>query len=49
MNDETGKLVRELVTANDGFFSARIDTLLDDENPGRIEADLSRVLELVGR
>lgn len=45
--DEHGKLMRELVTKNDGPYSARIDTLLDDQNPGVVAADLALVLALI--
>lgn len=44
---EKGDTVRELLTRNEGPYSARIDALLDDENPGIVPADLSYVLTLI--
>ena len=44
---EKGETVRELVTKNEGPYSARIDTLLDEENPGVLPADLSKVIKLI--
>ena len=44
---DKGETIRELVTKNDGPYSARIDTLLDHENPGTMPADLSIVLKYV--
>ena len=46
-HDEKGNLVRELVTKNDGEYSARIDSLLDQQNPGVVPADLSLILKLI--
>lgn len=45
--NEDGTVERQLLTKSDGPYSARIDCLLDDTNPGVLEADLSKVLELV--
>ncbi len=45
--DEQGQTVRELITKTRGPYSARIDTLLDSENPGIMPADLSKVLKLI--
>lgn len=45
--DEKGNSIRELLTRNDGPYSARIDALLDDQNPGIVPADLSIVLKLI--
>lgn len=44
---EDGTVVREMVTASDGVFPGRIDHLLDDENPGVIQADLNALLDLI--
>jgi hypothetical protein len=45
--DEKGQTIRELITKNDGPYSARIDTLLDQQNPGVLPADLSQVITLI--
>ncbi len=45
--DDNGNLVRELITKNNGLFGARIDTLLDAQNPGVLPADLGEVLRLI--
>lgn len=45
--NEEGELVREMVTKSDDIYPGRIDLLLDDENPGVMAADLSKLLELV--
>jgi hypothetical protein len=45
--DDQGKLHREILTKTDGVYSARIDLLLDDNNPGVVEANLAKVLELL--
>lgn len=45
--DETGVHVRELLTRNQGIYQARIDTLLDEQNPGVLPADLSLILNLI--
>lgn len=47
--DEEGHttIKRQLVTSYLGVYSARIDSLLDDENPGIIDADLSKVINLI--
>jgi hypothetical protein len=39
--------VPELVTKTDGPFGARIDSLLADENPGVMPADLSDLINLI--
>lgn len=45
---EEGEVIRELITKNDGTYSARIDSLLDDENPGIIRpASLASVINLI--
>lgn len=43
---EGGALKRTLVTRSYDVWPGRIDSLLDDENPGLIEPDLSLVLKL---
>jgi len=45
--DEDGNTVREVLTASEGPFSARVDELIDDENPGVLPADLGKVLNLL--
>jgi hypothetical protein len=45
--DEKGNVIRELITKNDGPYSARIDSLLDDQNPGVLPANLAQVISLI--
>lgn len=44
---EKGELVREILTKNHGPYTARIDSLLDDGNPGVLPADLSKLINLI--
>jgi hypothetical protein len=44
---DDGELVREMVTKTDDVYPGRVDTLLDDANPGVLPADLSQLLALV--
>jgi len=44
---DKGEVVRELVTKNSGPYTARIDSLLDENNPGIIAADLSKLINLI--
>ena len=37
--DENGELHRYIITKSDGVYPARIDSVLDHNNPGRFEAD----------
>jgi hypothetical protein len=37
--DESGNLHRFIITKSDGVYPARIDSVLDHNNPGRFEAD----------
>ena len=45
--DEEGNLQRTMLTKSHGVFSARIDSLLDEDNPGQIAPDLSALFNLV--
>jgi len=46
--DENGEAQHELITKSDGMYSARIDSILTEDNPGKIRpASLATVLELV--
>lgn len=45
--DDDGKLVRKLLTKSDEVYPARVDSLLDDDNPGVLPADLSLVIDLI--
>lgn len=45
--NEEGELMREMVTKSDDVYPGRLDTLLDGDNPGVMEADLSKLLALV--
>lgn len=47
IKDDDGNTIREMVTASQGVYPGRIDHLLDDENPQVLEADLSKLLELI--
>ncbi len=40
-------LKRVLVTRTDGPYTARIDSLLDDNNPGVIDADIAKLIKLI--
>ena len=44
---EKGEVTRELVTKNQGPYTARIDSLLDENNPGVIPADLTKLINLI--
>lgn len=44
---EKGESERQMITKSVGPYPGRIDTLLDDENPGILPADLSLLLNLV--
>jgi hypothetical protein len=46
--DVDGEQRRKLLTKTANFFPGRIDSLLDDKNPGMIDADLSKLLSLIG-
>lgn len=46
-NTDKGEVVRELITKNQGPYTARIDSLLDDNNPGVITADLTTLINLI--
>lgn len=47
--DEEGVLHvdRKLITSYRGVYAGRIDSLLDNQNPGVIEADLGKVIALI--
>jgi len=45
---EENKLKRVLLTNNKGLWPARIDGILDEDNPGELAPDLSKVLQLIG-
>lgn len=47
--DEDGTLVRQLLTKSDDVYPARVDTLLDHNNPGVLDADLSLVVNLINK
>ena len=38
---------RSLITGYQGLYAGRIDTLLDQDNPGKMEADLSKVIQII--
>lgn len=48
-DDEDGKthVKRQLVTGYMGVYAARIDSLLDHQNPGIMDADLGKVIALI--
>jgi len=48
-DDEEGKthVKRQLVTGYMGVYAARIDSLLDHQNPGIMDADLGQVIALI--
>jgi len=46
-NTDKGEMVRELLTKNQGPYTARIDSLLDDNNPGVLPADLSKLINII--
>lgn len=43
--DEDGRTVRRLVTRSNGVYPGRIDDILEEDNGGLIEADLSLLLK----
>ncbi len=45
--DDAGAEVREMITKTSDVYPGRIDTLLDHSNPGVLDADLSKLLELI--
>lgn len=45
--DEEGNSIREMVTKTDSVYPGRIDSLLDNNNPGVLDADLSVLLKLI--
>jgi AAA domain len=45
--DDKGTLHRKILTRSKGLYSARIDSLLDHENPAEIPADLTQLLTLI--
>ena len=46
-DDDGNLLPPDLVTASDGEYAARIDGLLTNDNPGIIEPDLSKLINLL--
>jgi len=47
--DEDGELTRELLTKSDSVYPARVDGLLDEDNPGILLPDLSQLFKLLGK
>ena len=45
--DDDGELVRKLLTKGDGVLPGRIDSILDEDNPSELPADLSKVFDLI--
>jgi hypothetical protein len=45
----SGELVRKLITSNLGPYVARLGNFLDTDNPKKLDADLSKLLEFVKR
>jgi hypothetical protein len=45
--DEEGELHRKFLTKGDGVLPGRIDSILDEDNPGELPADLSKVFDLL--
>lgn len=45
--DEEGNLVRKFLTKGDGVLPGRIDSILDEENPGEVEATFEAVFNLI--
>lgn len=45
--DEDGNLHREILTKSTGVYPARVDSLLDGNNPGVVKADLTEVINLI--
>lgn len=44
---DKGETVREILTKNHQPYTARIDSLLDDNNPGVLPADLTQLISLI--
>jgi hypothetical protein len=47
-HDENGNMYRELLTKSEGIYPARIDTVLDHNNPGRFNASDTSNPEQIG-
>ncbi len=45
--DEDGNLHRKIITKSNEVYPARIDSLLDGNNPGVVEANLTKVIDLI--
>jgi hypothetical protein len=46
---EGGELKRVLLSKSDEDYPARVDGLLDEENPGEFEADLSQLINFINK
>jgi hypothetical protein len=49
VDTENGGTRREMVTKSDSVFPGRIDAVLDEDNPGVMEADLGALLKFVNK
>ena len=47
VEDDKGSVRREMVTKSDVNYIGRIDSILDEDNPGVMEADLGKLLTLL--
>ena len=47
VEDDNGTTRREMVTRSDVNYIGRIDSILDEDNPGVMEADLGKLLNLL--
>ena len=45
--NDKDELVRKLLTKGDGVLPGRIDSILDEDNPSELPADLSKVFDLI--